>query len=63
MTWYEIIAVAIILGGVAWIYAVLYMDLGGPTRCIGCGKCVADGKCILTGKPVGKKPEKARDQS
>lgn len=63
MNWYEIVAVVMILGGVAWICEVLYRDLGGPTHCIGCGKCAADGKCILTGKPVGKKPEKEREPS
>ena len=52
MVWFEILAVGIILGGVAFYCWAVYGRRSGPTGCIGCGKCVADGVCILTGKQV-----------
>ena len=54
MVWFEILAVSIILGGVAFYCWAVYGRRSGPTGCIGCGKCVADGVCILTGKKVPK---------
>ncbi len=57
MTVYGWIVLALILGGPAVLWTLLYRKDGGATHCCGCGQCVTAGECVMRQREKQKKEQ------
>ncbi len=55
MAWYGWVALALIIGGTAWLWAKLYDPKNETVGCCGCGQCAHTGECVMTKKKATKK--------
>ncbi len=47
MTWYGIVILLLIIGGIIALMKALYGQKDSPTPCIGCGACIGTGECVM----------------
>jgi len=58
MNWFALVAVILVLGGVAWLVGKLHDGQNAPVSCIHCGKCISAGECVLVKeRKCGKKAD------
>lgn len=55
MTWGTLVLLALVLGGVAWVWYRVNNHKSGAVSCCGCGQCARTGECVMV---KGKKPAK-----
>ena len=58
VSWFMIVVLVLVLGGVAWLVGKLHEGQSAPVSCIHCGECVAAGECVyVKERKCGKKVE------